>query len=234
MTLELDQVEHAYDVPVLHGLTLKVQGYHSVALIGSSGSGKSTLLRLLAGLEAPTRGQLRVNGAGVQDKAYKASVGFVFQDHNLFPHLSLLNNITLVLEKTRGQSRAQAHQNAERYLKLLHLWDQRDKLPGKVSGGQAQRGSIARALSIDPQVIYLDEPTASLDPMLTYEVLSAIKELRSLGKSFVFSSHVLSFVRDFAEYVIFLHQGRIAEHGSPAILDAPRTPELKTFMERVP
>lgn len=234
MTIELRGLEHHYDTQILHGLDLKLEGYKSVALIGSSGSGKSTLMRIMAGLENPTGGSVCINEQCVNHTEYRESVGFVFQNHNLFPHLTLLKNITLVLEKTRGQSKEEARENAYKYLKLLQLFDQKDKLPRNVSGGQAQRGSIARALSIDPEVIFLDEPTASLDPILTYEVLSAIKELRTLGKAFIFSSHVLSFVQDFAQYVVFLHQGRIVEHGPPSILKAPTTPELQEFMIRVP
>ena len=117
---------------------------------------------------------------------------------------------------------------------MLHLGDQVHKLPRNVSGGQAQRGSIARALSVDPEVIFLDEPTSSLDPVLTYEVLSAITELRDLGMQFVLVSHVMTFVRDFADYVVFMHAGEIGEHGPPSILDDPQTQGLQDFMEKVP
>jgi polar amino acid transport system ATP-binding protein len=116
---------------------------------------------------------------------------------------------------------------------MLHLETQVNKLPKNVSGGQAQRASIARALSIDPKIIFLDEPTASLDPILTHEVLTAVEELRTLGKEFVFVTHVLSFVRDFADYVIFMHDGLIYEHGTPHILEKPSTNELREFMRKV-
>ncbi|AFG36941.1 amino acid ABC transporter ATP-binding protein [Spirochaeta africana] len=234
MKIELKDLSHHYDIPVLHQLNLIVQQYKSIAIIGVSGSGKSTLLRILSGLEAATSGTAQVNGHDVAAPAYRASVGFVFQNHNLFPHLSLLRNITLVLEKTRGYTRQQAHERATRYLDLLHLGNQAHKLPRNVSGGQAQRASIARALSIEPEVIFLDEPTSSLDPVLTYEVLAAIKELRELGMEFVLVSHVMSFVHDFADYVIYMEDGSIAEHGPPTILDAPATRALQDFMAKVP
>ncbi|MFW6251080.1 MAG: amino acid ABC transporter ATP-binding protein, partial [Alkalispirochaetaceae bacterium] len=234
MKLELQGVYHRYDIDVLKNLSLIVEGYKSIAIIGVSGSGKSTLLRLLSGLEQQTGGTITVNGHDVTAPEYRKSVGFVFQSHNLFPHLTLERNITLVLEKTRGFSHERAKAQAARYLELLHLSDQGHKLPRNVSGGQAQRASIARALSVEPEVIFLDEPTSSLDPILTYEVLSAIKELRELGMEFVLVSHVMSFVHDFADYVIFMKDGHIGEHGTPKILEEPRTRELIDFMAKVP
>lgn len=233
MKIEIKGLCHQYDVEVLQNIDFLLEGYRSIAVIGVSGSGKSTLLRLLSGLEQPTQGRIQINDLQVASPEYKKQVGFVFQNHNLFPHLTLKRNITLVLEKTREKSPEEAEATALKYLNLLHLETQVDKLPKNVSGGQAQRASIARALSIDPSIIFLDEPTASLDPILTYEVLAAIKELRSLGKSFVFVTHVLSFVRDFADYVVFMHEGKIHEQGSPTILDSPQTPELKAFMDKV-
>lgn len=234
MKLELEKVCHRYDVDVLKSISLTLEGYKSIGIIGVSGSGKSTLLRILSGLEKATSGSVRVNGHDVAAAAYKKMVGFVFQSHNLFPHLTLEKNITLVLEKTRGYERTRAHEQAHRYLELLHLADQAHKLPCNVSGGQAQRASLARALSIEPEVIFLDEPTSSLDPVLTYEVLAAIKELRELGMEFVLVSHVMSFVRSFADYVLFIKDGLIAEHGPPQILTSPKTVALAEFMAKVP
>jgi len=233
MKLELKNLSHSYDVEVLHDLNFKLDNYKSVAIIGVSGSGKSTLIRLLSGLEKPTTGELFVDGYAVQDEEYRRQVGFVFQNHNLFPHLTLKRNITLVLEKTRGIDKIKAEEIALKYLSLLHLEDQVDKIPKNVSGGQAQRASIARALSIDPDVIFLDEPTSSLDPILTHEVLTAIEELRELGKQFIFVTHVMSFVKDFADYVLYMDSGNITEHGTPDILDNPKTKELQGFMSRV-
>lgn len=233
MNLKIHDLSHSYDVEVLHNLNFELDKYKSVAIIGVSGSGKSTLIRLLSGLEKPTTGELFVDGYNVQDEEYRKQVGFVFQNHNLFPHLTLKRNITLVLEKTRGIEKEEAEKIALKYLSLLHLEDQVDKIPKNVSGGQAQRASIARALSIDPDVIFLDEPTSSLDPILTHEVLTAIEDLRDLGKQFIFVTHVMSFVRDFADYVLFMDKGLIVEHGSPDILSNPKSKELKEFMSRV-
>jgi ABC-type polar amino acid transport system ATPase subunit len=234
MKIELNELNHHYDVHVLRDLNFTLEGYKSIAIIGVSGSGKSTLLRILSGLEQPSSGTVRVNDHDVTAPEYRKTVGFVFQGHNLFPHLTLERNITLVLEKTRGFSKEEAHKQACQYLELLHLGDQTHKLPRNVSGGQAQRASLARALSIDPEVIFLDEPTSALDPVLTYDVLTAIKELRELGMEFVLVSHVMSFVHNFADYVVFMENGAIAEHGPPSILDAPQTQALQDFMDKVP
>jgi len=234
MKIALENLSHSYDVEVLHNINLVLEKYNAVAIIGVSGSGKSTLIRLMAGLEKPTQGNIYVNDyAVIGNEEYKKHVGFVFQSHNLFPHLSLKRNITLILEKTRGMTPEEANQIAEENLKLLHLEDQMDKLPKNVSGGQAQRASIARALSINPDIIFLDEPTASLDPILTDEVLKAIEELREIGKDFILVTHVMSFVKDFANYVVYMKDGHIVEQGTPDILDHPKTQDLKDFMHKV-
>ncbi len=233
MKLNIDNLSHTYDIQVLNTLSLTLENYHSIALIGVSGSGKSTLLRLMAGLETPSEGTLEINDHSVKDDTYRRSVGMVFQSHSLFPHLTLLENITLVLEKTRGIDKETARATAMENLERLKLGDQWHKLPKNVSGGQAQRASIARALSVDPSIMFLDEPTASLDPILTDEVLTSVEDLKQLGKEFVFATHVLSFVRDFADYVIYMRDGDIVEHGTPDILDAPKTDAFKTFMSKV-
>jgi polar amino acid transport system ATP-binding protein len=233
MNISIQNITHTYDVDVLHDVTFSLDGYKSVAIIGISGSGKSTLLRLMSGLEQPTSGHISIDDQNVMDPGYKKHIGFIFQHHNLLPHLSLEENITLVLEKTRGVDKITAKETAHKYLSLLHLEDQVYKKPRNVSGGQAQRASIARALSVDPSTIFMDEPTASLDPILTFEVLSAVQELRVLGKNFVFVTHVLSFVRDFADYVLFMHEGQIVEHGTPDILDHPKHQAFKDFMMKV-
>jgi polar amino acid transport system ATP-binding protein len=230
MKINIQNVSHQYDVEVLKTLSFELNGYRSVAIIGASGSGKSTLLRLLSGLEKPSQGTIQIDDLNVQDESYRKQIGFVFQNHNLFPHLSLERNISIILEKTRGYQKAKAVEIAKDYLTRVRLQDQMYKLPKNVSGGQAQRASIARAFSLDPELVFLDEPTASLDPVLTFEVLQAVKELRGSGKNFIFVTHVLSFVRDFADYVIFMDQGQILEHGPVSILENPHTDELKNYM----
>ncbi len=233
MNLKINHLSHSYDIEVLHDLEFNLKGYKSIAVIGVSGSGKSTLIRLMSGMEKPTTGKIMINQMDVESEIYRKKIGFVFQNHNLFPHLSLKRNISLILEKTRNKTKDEADSIAIQKLELLHLGDQVNKLPKNVSGGQAQRASIARALSVNPDIIFLDEPTASLDPILTHEVLTAVEELKGLGKEFIFVTHVLSFVRDFADYVIYMHEGRIHEYGLPEILDNPKTKELKEFMEKV-
>ncbi|MBM3909700.1 MAG: amino acid ABC transporter ATP-binding protein [Firmicutes bacterium] len=230
MKINIQQVSHQYDVEVLKTLSFTLEGYRSIAIIGASGSGKSTLLRLLSGLEKPSQGTIQIDDLNVRDEQYRKQIGFVFQNHNLFPHLSLERNISLILEKTRGYQKAKAVEIAKDYLARVRLQDQMYKLPKNVSGGQAQRASIARAFSLDPELVFLDEPTASLDPVLAFEVLQAVKELRGSGKNFIFVTHVLTFVQDFADYVIFMDQGKILEHGPVAILEKPVTDELINYM----
>lgn len=233
MKLSIRGLTHTYDVDVINDLTLELNEYKSIALIGISGSGKSTLLRIMSGLEQPTKGEVYINDLSVSDPEHRKHVGFVFQHHNLFPHLTLKRNITLILEKTRDMSKEDAEAIAVAQLNALHLEDQVDKLPKNVSGGQAQRASLARALSLDPEVIFLDEPTSSLDPILTHEVLTAVEELKDSGKQFIFVTHVMSFVRDFADYVIFMENGNIIERGPVSILDQPTSQSLKAFMKKV-
>jgi len=233
MKLSIRNLTHTYDVDVINDLSLDLEGYKSIALIGVSGSGKSTLLRIMSGLEQATVGEVYINNKPVSDPEYRKSIGFVFQHHNLFPHLTLKRNITLILEETRDKSKAEAEAIALNQLAALRLEDQVDKLPKNVSGGQAQRASLARALALDPEIIFLDEPTSSLDPILTYEVLSAVEELRDSGKQFIFVTHVMSFVREFADYVVFMENGIIVEQGPVAILSEPKTTSLKEFMRKV-
>ncbi len=230
MKINIQNLTHQYDVEVLKSLTFQLEGYRSIAIIGASGSGKSTLLRLLSGLEKPSQGSISINDINVKEETYRKLVGFVFQNHNLFPHLTLERNISLILEKTRGYQKAKAIEIARDYLTRVRLSDQMYKLPKNVSGGQAQRASIARAFSLDPEIVFLDEPTASLDPILTHEVLQAVKEFKASGKNFIFVTHILSFVRDFADYVIFMDQGQIIEHGPVSLLEKPETDALKNYM----
>lgn len=233
MKLSIRGLTHKYDVDVIKNLSLELEKYKSIALIGVSGSGKSTLLRIMSGLEQPTIGEVFIDDLPVSDPEYRKHVGFVFQHHNLFPHLTLKQNITIVLEKTRDMEKEAAEAMAVSQLAALRLEDQMDKLPKNVSGGQAQRASLARALSLDPNIIFLDEPTSSLDPILTYEVLQAVAELSESGKQFIFVTHVMSFVRDFADYVIFLEDGNIIEQGPVNILEEPASRSLREFMKKV-
>lgn len=234
MKIQLRGIRKSYNKEVLKGIDLDLSGYESIAIIGLSGCGKSTLLRLLAGMESPDQGAIQINGMTVNEasrKAYQRQIGMVFQQHNLFSHLSLLQNITLILEKIRGYSKGQAEKIGKDLLSQLHLKDEMHKRPSTVSGGQAQRAAIARALSTDPDLIFMDEPTAALDPILTREVLEAVRALKNSGKAFVFVTHELPFVRDFADYVLFMEDGSIVERGESSILNAPKTEALSAFLQ---
>ncbi len=220
----------------LKEITLNIENYNSIAIIGPSGCGKSTILRLLAGIEFPNSGSIVLNNLAVKKtniKNYQKHLGFVFQNHNLFPHLTLKRNITIILEKCCKMPLSIANTQADKFLQLLQLEEQAEKLPKHVSGGQSQRASIARALSTDPDILFLDEPTASLDPILTHEVLKAIQNLKILGKDFIFVTHEIAFVQHFADYYIFIDQGRIIEHNTINKLLTPSTKKLIAFMEKV-
>lgn len=234
MNISLKGVSKSYDKNVLDHIDLELSAYNTVAIIGKSGCGKSTLLRLMTGIEEADDGELVINGHLIDRKSlkpYHRQIGMVFQQHNLFPHLTLLQNITVILEKTRGMKREDAATKALALLKQLQLEDEVHKKPDYVSGGQAQRASIARALSTDPELVFMDEPTASLDPILTKEVLDTVLDLKDSGTKFVFVTHELNFVRQFADYVLFMDEGGIAEQGEVKILDNPKTEKLKCFLK---
>ena len=237
MKLSIDQLSKSYGgQKVLKDLSLHLENVSKLALIGASGSGKSTLLRLIAGLEDFESGSLSVNGRNLKEtqlEAYRKQVGFVFQDHNLFNHLSVLENILLVLEKVHKRPRETVIDDVSSLLEQFGLYAHKDKKPHQISGGQSQRVSIVRALAIEPEIVLLDEPTSSLDPVLTYEVLTAIETLAKANKDFVIVTHELGFARKIADYVIFMQDGAILEHGDPGILLAPQTPELKALVSKV-
>ncbi|MBI9102613.1 MAG: amino acid ABC transporter ATP-binding protein [Spirochaetales bacterium] len=238
MNIDLKGISKSYEKPVFNNIKFKLDSYNTIAIIGKSGCGKSTLLRLMAGIESTDEGEIHINGHEVDPEGsrknlteYHRSIGIVFQQHNLFPHLSLLENITLILEKTRGMAAEKANNQAMNLLKRLHLEEEASKKPNFVSGGQAQRASIARALATEPELVFMDEPTASLDPILTREVLDAVLGLKSTGTKFIFVTHEIDFVRQFAEYVLFMDEGDIAEHGEVDILNTPQTKELERFLK---
>ncbi len=233
MTLTVENLCKSYDKSeIFQNFSFSVENISSLGLIGSSGCGKSTLLRQLSGIETPDSGEILVNGQSIltNKKAFQEKIGVVFQKHNLFPHLSLQRNITLILEKIKKQDKKTALETAERLLEQLRILEQKDKLPNQVSGGQAQRASIARALATEPELIFLDEPTAALDPQLSHEVLQAVAELKETGIQFVFVTHEMKFLRNFADYFLFLQEGKIVEEGPIAQLDTPQTETLREFL----
>ncbi|HAS74044.1 MAG TPA: glutamine ABC transporter ATP-binding protein [Clostridiales bacterium UBA8960] len=237
MNLKIEQLIKLYNLtPVLDHVDLELKDIQVLALIGASGSGKSTLLRLMAGLEQFDSGVITVNGHIVEtskDAAYRKKIGFVFQDHNLFPHLSITENIMLVLEKVHGRSREDVLPEVQELLTQFGLEEHADRNPHQISGGQAQRASIVRALAIRPELVLLDEPTSSLDPILTHEVLMSIKVLVEAKIDFVIVTHEIGFAREVADYIVFMDEGKIVEHGTKAMLEKPQTEKLKRFLEKV-
>jgi len=234
MKIRLKGISKSYDKNVLNNIDLEIEGYNAVAIIGKSGCGKSTLLRLMTGIEEADEGNISINGKEVVKnklREYQSNIGIVFQKHSLFPHLTLLQNITLILEKIQKMPRKLAEDKAMKLLVMLDLQEEVDKRPKFVSGGQAQRASIARALATEPEVVFMDEPTAALDPILTKEVLDAVLDLKNTGTKFVFVTHEINFVRQFAEYIIFIDEGKIVEQGTPDILDNPQTEKLQLFLQ---
>ncbi len=217
---------------VLKDVSIEIENYDAIGIIGESGCGKSTLLRQLAGIEEPDAGEVMINGLSPigHKKEFLEKIGVVFQNHNLFPHLSVKKNITLILSKIKKMDKSVADQKAMEILTQLSIDKEADKKPSEISGGQAQRASIARALATDPQLIFLDEPTAALDPILTQDVLDSVTSLKQSGRDFIFVTHEIAFLREFADYVIFLKDGEIFEHGGKECLVSPKTEELANFI----
>lgn len=218
---------------VLNNINIDIENASAIGIIGESGCGKSTLLRQIAGIENPDSGEIFINKfSPISDKkALQENIGYVFQKHNLFPHLTIRENILLILEKIKKVDKASAERIAGSVLRQLFIESEANKLPNEVSGGQAQRASIARALATNPQFIFLDEPTAALDPILTNEVLKAVTGLKKDGRDFIFVTHEIAFLREFADYVIFLKEGKVCEYGNASCLISPQTPELAEFLK---
>jgi polar amino acid transport system ATP-binding protein len=224
---------------VLRGIDLAVAEHEVVCLIGASGSGKSTLLRCINLLEQIQGGRIVVGGqeitaAAVDVNAIRRHIGIVFQSFNLFPHMSVLRNVTLAPRHALGQSRAQAEGEATTLLQRFGLADKRDEFPDRLSGGQQQRVAIVRALAMQPDLLLLDEVTSALDPELVSEVLDVIRELAAGGMTMVIATHEMGFARDIANRVCFLHEGVILEEGSPAqIFSEPREARTQQFLQRI-
>jgi polar amino acid transport system ATP-binding protein len=238
--VELHDVEKRFgDHVVLKGIDLEVAEHEVVCLIGASGSGKSTLLRCINGLEPIQQGEVRVDGRLViqHDAALnvlRRHVGIVFQSYNLFPHMTVLDNVTLAPRKVLGLSKPEALQRAEPLLTRIGMWDKRDSYPDKLSGGQQQRVAIVRALAMQPSLMLLDEITAALDPELVAEVLEIVRELAEGGMTMLIATHEMSFAREVAHRVCFLDEGVIAEEGPPEqIFTAPTNPRTAEFLRRV-
>jgi polar amino acid transport system ATP-binding protein len=224
---------------VLRGIDLTLAEHEVVCLIGASGSGKSTLLRCVNLLEPIDAGRIVVAGEeitarGVDVNVVRRGIGIVFQSFNLFPHMTVLENVTLAPRKARGLSRAEAGREATRLLERFGLADKRGEYPDRLSGGQQQRVAIARALAMQPSLLLLDEVTSALDPELVAEVLDVIRELAAGGMTMLIATHEMGFARDVASRVCFLHEGRILEEGPPEqLFGAPREERTRQFLQRI-
>ena len=224
---------------VLRGIDCVVQDSEVVCVIGPSGSGKSTLLRCMNGLEAATGGQVRVHGVPVHDPAtdldaLRTEIGMVFQRFNLFPHKTVLENITLAPGKVRGLSAAEARDRADALLAKVGVLDKRHAYPNQLSGGQQQRVAIARALAMQPRIMLFDEPTSSLDPEMVGEVLAVMQTLADEGMTMVVVTHEMGFARRVAHRVLFLDEGQLAEEGPPTqLFDHPREARTQQFLSKV-
>ncbi len=227
------------DLEVLRGIDLSVDDHDVVCLIGASGSGKSTLLRCIDLLEPVDAGRIWIEGVevtapGVDPNAVRRRIGIVFQAFNLFPHMTVMRNVTLAQEKALGRSSAEARAKAIELLQRFGLADKARDYPDRLSGGQQQRVAIARALAMDPDVMLLDEVTSALDPVLVAEVLDAIRELAGAGMTMVIATHEMGFARDVAHRVAFLEDGRILEQGAPEqMFTEPREAATRTFLDRI-
>jgi polar amino acid transport system ATP-binding protein len=238
--LRLENVHKSFgDHEVLRGIDLDVAEHEVVCLIGASGSGKSTLLRCVNLLEPLGAGRIwlgdeEITRRGVDVNAVRRRIGIVFQAFNLFPHMTVLRNVTLAPRDVLKLPRAEAEARALELLRRFGLESRRDEYPDRLSGGQQQRVAIVRALAMRPELMLLDEVTSALDPALVAEVLNVIRELAEGGMTMVIATHEMSFARDIANRVCFLEDGQILEEGSPnEIFASPKEPRTQQFLERI-
>ena len=246
--LEIRNLHKRYgDLEVLKGISLTARDGDVISILGSSGSGKSTFLRCINLLENPHQGQILVAGEETKFKAsrngdlvaadnkqinrMRSQIGFVFQSFNLWPHMSVLDNIIEAPRRVLGQSRAEATEVAEALLAKVGIADKRHVYPGQLSGGQQQRAAIARTLAMQPKVILFDEPTSALDPEMVQEVLSVIRALADEGRTMLLVTHEMNFARQVSSEVVFLHQGLVEEQGTPEqVFNNPSSARCKQFM----
>ncbi|MFL5963424.1 MAG: amino acid ABC transporter ATP-binding protein [Gaiellaceae bacterium] len=238
-TLVVEQLSKSFGRhEVLRGIDLTVAEHEVVALIGASGSGKSTLLRCINLLERINAGRIFLGGEEITRarhvNAVRRRIGIVFQSFNLFPHMSVLRNVTLAPRDVLGLSRRDAEERATTLLDRFGLADKREEYPDRLSGGQQQRVAIVRALAMQPELMLFDEVTSALDPELVAEVLEVIRELAAGGMTMIIATHEMSFARDMADRVCFLDAGRILEDGPPdQIFSAPREERTQQFLQRI-
>jgi polar amino acid transport system ATP-binding protein len=227
------------DNEVLSDIDLTIELHQVVCLIGASGSGKSTLLRCLNLLEPVDAGTIVIDGQAVTNgkvdvNALRRRIGIVFQSFNLFPHMTVMQNIVLAPRKNRGLSKQEAEEKARELLGRIGLLDKADEFPDRLSGGQQQRVAIVRALAMDPKLMLLDEITSALDPQLVADVLNLVGDLAKSGMTMVIATHEMSFAREVADKICFLDSGSILEEGPPGeIFSRPREPRTREFLARV-
>ena len=238
--IEVRNLEKAFgDLKVLRGITEKIEDKEVVCVIGPSGSGKSTFLRCLNMLEEPTGGEVyldgkRINEPGINIDEVREKLGMVFQSFNLFPHMTVMDNITLAPIKVKGMSGEEAEVKAKQLLKTVGLEDKADSYPASLSGGQKQRVAIARALAMDPEIMLFDEPTSALDPEMVGEVLNVMKDLADNGMTMIIVTHEMGFAREVADRVLFIDEGVVMEQGAPAeIFGNPKNERTQNFLSKV-
>jgi len=237
--LRLENIHKSFgETEVLRGIDLEVSTHEVVALIGASGSGKSTLLRTINLLERIDDGQIWLGGVDISDPRtnvdkVRARIGVVFQHYNLFPHLSVLDNVTLASRRVFKESKDASEKRGLELLARIGLADQARSFPDRLSGGQQQRAAIVRAIATNPELLLLDEITSALDPELVTEVLDLVRELKAEGTTIVMATHEMAFARDVADRVVFLDKGVVAEAGPPAqVFGAPREERTREFLAR--
>ena len=227
------------DTTVLNNVNVTFEADKTYAIIGSSGAGKSTLLRCINLLEKPTQGQVVVDGIDIvkekgQLYSIREKIGMVFQNFNLFPHMTALENVMLAPRRVLKKSQAECRELAQRMLEKVGLGDRLDYYPANLSGGQQQRVAIARALAMSPKVLLCDEITSALDPELVGEVLKVLEQLAAEGMTLILVTHEMNFAREVGDRVVFMHQGRVWEQGdSKTLFASPQTSELKQFISSV-
>lgn len=227
------------DLQVLKGISETINDREVVCVIGPSGSGKSTFLRCLNLLEEPSGGEVFLDGKKINDSdvdidEIREKLGMVFQGFNLFPHMTVLDNLTLAPIKVKGMEKAAAEEKAHKLLETVGLADKAEKYPASLSGGQKQRVAIARALAMDPEIMLFDEPTSALDPEMVGEVLNVMKNLAENGMTMVIVTHEMGFAREVADRVLFIDEGNILEQGTPAeLFGNPQHDRTKNFLSKV-
>ena len=237
--IELKDVRKSFGKnEVLKGINLRIEKGEVVVIIGPSGSGKSTVLRTMNYLEEPTSGHVIVDNMDLSDKKklneVRTEVGMVFQNFNLFPHMTVLDNLTLAQINVRKTSKKDAEDVALKLLERVGLADKANMYPDSLSGGQKQRVAIARALAMKPKVMFFDEPTSALDPEMVREVLDVMKSLADEGMTMVIVTHEMGFAKEVADRVLFVDGGQILEDGTPAqVFDAPTSDRTKLFLSKI-